>query len=98
MEAWSKAKKRRKLPRPTNLGAVPSGNMKSEVQAILVDFAVQTNLEVDVNNEVEEANVQAEVGSCCWLKLSNLQTSKRVMIQTILLLKVTVNNKHSCSI
>lgn len=93
VEAWSKAKKWRKLPPPTNLGAVTSGNLRSEAQAILVDSAVQTDLEGDVNDEVEEASVQAEVKLL--LKPLNVQTTKQVRIQTILLLKVKANTKHS---
>ena len=55
-----KAKKRRKLLPPANPGATYSGNLQSEVQAILVDSAVQTDIQVQEEEEVEEASVQAE--------------------------------------
>lgn len=36
---------------------VSSRNLQSDVQATLVDSAVQTNIEVKVNEEVDEASV-----------------------------------------
>lgn len=63
VKTWSKTKKRRKLPPAVNLklGATTSGNSEIQVQTILVDTAIQTNLEEDVNEEVEAASLQAEV-------------------------------------
>ena len=60
VEAWSNAKKRRKLPPSANPGGT-SGNSQSEVQAILVDSAVQTDIQVREDEKVEGASVQAEV-------------------------------------
>lgn len=63
VKTWSKTKKRRKLPPAVNLklGATTSGNSEIQVPTILVDTAIQTNLEEDVNEEVEAASLQAEV-------------------------------------
>ena len=61
VEAWSNAKKRRKLPPSANPCGTPSGNSQSEVQAILVDSAVQTDIQVREDEKVEGASVQAEV-------------------------------------
>ena len=60
LEAWRNAKKRRKLPLSANQGGT-SGNSQSEVQAILVDSAVQTDIQVQEDEKVEEASVQAKV-------------------------------------
>ena len=46
VEAWSNAKKRRKLPPSANPGGTSSGNSQGEVQTILVDSAVQTDIQV----------------------------------------------------
>ena len=83
VEAWSNAKKRRKLPPSANQGGTSSGNSQSEVQAILADSAFQTDIQVQEDEKVEEASVQAEV---------------EVMIRMILLLKVKMNTKHSIAI
>lgn len=61
VEAWSNAKKRRKLPPSENPGGTSSGNSQGEVQTILVDPAVQTDIQVQEDEKVEEASVQAEV-------------------------------------
>lgn len=63
VKTWSKTKKRRKLPPAVNLklGATTSGNSEIQVQTILVDTAIQTDLEEDVNEEGEAASLQAEV-------------------------------------
>jgi len=61
VEAWSNAKKRRKLPPSANPGGTSSGNSQGEVQTILVDSAVQTDIQVQEDEKVEEASVQAEV-------------------------------------
>ena len=59
VEAWSNAKKRRKLPPSANPGGTSSGNSQSELQAILAGSAFQTDIQED--EKVEEASVQAEV-------------------------------------
>lgn len=61
VEAWSNAKKRRKLPPSANPGGTSCGNSQGEVQTILVDSAVQTDIQVQADERVEEASVQAEV-------------------------------------
>ena len=61
VKAWSNAKKRRKLPPSANPGGTSCGNSQSEVQAFLVDSAVQTDIQVQEDEKVEEASVQAEV-------------------------------------
>ena len=61
VEAWSNAKKRRKLPPSANPGGTSSGNSQSEVQAILADSAFQTDIQVQEDEKVEEASVEAEV-------------------------------------
>ena len=61
VEAWSNAKKRRKLLPSANPGGTSSGNSQSEVQAILADSAFQTDIQVQEDEKVEEASVHAEV-------------------------------------
>ena len=63
VEAWSNAKKRRKLPPSANPGGTSCGNSQGEVQIILVDSAVQTDIQVQEDEKVEEASVQAEVAA-----------------------------------
>ena len=58
VKTWSKTKKRRKLPPAVNLGATTSGNSEIPVQTILVDTAIQTGLEADVNEEAEAKGVR----------------------------------------
>ena len=53
VKTWSKTKKRRKLPPATT-----SGNSEIPVQTILVDTAIQTGLEADVNEEAEAKGVR----------------------------------------
>lgn len=54
-------RKRRKLPPSANPGGTSSGNSQSEVQAILADSTFQTDIQVQEDEKVEEASVQAEV-------------------------------------
>ena len=61
VEAWSNAKKRRKLLPSANPGGTSCATSQSEVQAFLVDSAVQTDIQVQEDEKVEEASVQAEV-------------------------------------
>ena len=63
VKTWSKTKKRKKLPPAVNLklAATTSGNSKIQVQTILADIAIQTDLEEDVSEEAEAASLQAEV-------------------------------------
>ena len=56
-----KARKRRKLPPPVNPGVTSSGNPQSQVQAIILDSAIQTDIQVQEEEEVEDASVQVEV-------------------------------------
>ena len=55
VKTWSKTK-RRKLPLAVNLRATTSGNTEIPVETILVDTAIQTDLEADVNEEAEAAS------------------------------------------
>ena len=85
-----------KLPPSANPGATSSGNSQSEVQAILVDFAVQTDIHVQ-----EDEKLKKQVCKQRWkllLKLLNLQTTKQVTIRMILLSKVKMNTKQSIAI
>ena len=76
VKTWSKTKKRRKLPPAVNHGATTSGNSEIPVQTILVDTAIQTDLEADVNEEAEAASLQAEVEAAVEaFKLAADQTS-----------------------
>ena len=52
VEAWSNAKKRRKLPPSANPGGTSCGNSQGEVQTILVDSAVQTDIQVQADEKV----------------------------------------------
>lgn len=63
VKTWSKTKKRRKLPPAVNLklGTTTSGNSEIQVQTILVDTAIQTDPEEDVNEEAGAASRKAEV-------------------------------------
>ena len=78
VKTWSKTKKRKKLPPAVNLklAATTSGNSKIQVQTILADIAIQTDLEEDVSEEAEAASLQAEVEAAVKaFKLSADQTS-----------------------
>ena len=76
VETWSNAKNKRKLPPSANPGGTSSGNSQSQVQAILADSAVQTDIQVQEDENVEEASVQAEVeASVEAFKLADHQAS-----------------------
>ena len=75
-QAWSNAKKRRKLPPSANPGGTCCGNLQREVQAILGDSAVQTDIQVQEDEKVEEASVQEEVEAAVeTFKLADHQAS-----------------------